>query len=278
MKKIIVPVDFSDIASDALDFAIDFNKKAKGQLILLHIMEMPSYSFSVIGEVNAHQPEIFLTGKLIEGVKARLEEWSQRVKSANQDVITKMKFGNPYNFISKEISEEEADLVIIGSRGASGLSEIFVGSNTERVIRMAECPVITVKGPSKIEDMKNIVFATDLSEEQDWLAQRAKDVQELLGKKMHIVKVITPRNFLTTKIVRQQLDDFSERNMFENVSLNSIKAEFSEEGILEFAEDVGAGLIILGTHGRTGLGHFIGGSKAEDVANHAHIPIITLKI
>ena len=278
MKKIIVPVDFSDIASDALDFAIDFNKKAKGQLILLHIMEMPSYSFSVIGEVNAHQPEIFLTGKLIEGVKARLEEWSQRVKSANQEVITKMKFGNPYNFISKEISEEEADLVIIGSRGASGLSEIFVGSNTERVIRMAECPVITVKGPSKIEDMKNIVFATDLSEEQDWLAQRAKDVQELLGKKMHIVKVITPRNFLTTKIVRQQLDDFSERNMFENVSLNSIKAEFSEEGILEFAEDVGAGLIILGTHGRTGLGHFIGGSKAEDVANHAHIPIITLKI
>ncbi len=278
MKKIIVPVDFSDISSNALDFAIDFNKIIKGEILLLHVLELPSYSFSVMGEMDLDQPDRLLNAKFIEGAHNRLNEWSERVKDAGQEVKIRMKHGHPYEKMAKEIVEEKANWIIIGSHGASGLSEIFLGSNAERVIRYSECPVITVKGPTKISDMKNIVFASDLSEDQNWVAYKAKEVQEMLGLNMHIVKVKTPHNFLAEDAVQEQLKAFASRNHFEDTTLNSIEGDYPDEGIVEFAEKVGSGLIIIGTHGKTGLAHLFGGSRAEDLANRSTIPVMTFKM
>ena len=278
MKKIIVPVDFSDVSSHALDFAIDFNSRIDAQIILLHVLELPNYSFSVAGEMNLARPEVFFNGKLIEGVHNQLEEWATRVTDAGQDVVKRMKYGQPYQSITSEIVEEKAQWIIMGSTGSSGLEEVFLGSNAERVIRHSECPVIVIKGPTKITDMKNIVFASDLSEEQDWVAYKAKDIQEMLGLNMHIVKVRTPRNFLSSDAANEQLSQFAKRNHFENTTLNSIESDYPDEGIVEFAEDVKAGMIVLGTHGKTGLAHIFGGSRAEDLANRSIIPVMTFKM
>lgn len=278
MKKLIVPVDFSEVSSNALDFAIEFNTIIKGEIILLHVLELPSYSFSVMGEMDLDQPDRFLNAKFMEGAHNRLTEWSKRVTDAGQEAKTRMKYGNPYEGISKEIVDEKANWIVMGSTGASGFEEIFLGSNAERVIRHAECPVITIKGPTKISEMKNIVFASDLSEEQNWVAYKAKDVQEMLDLNMHIVKVKTPHNFLSEKVVQDQLDAFAKRNHFENSTLNSIEGDYPDEGIVEFAEKVGAGLIIIGTHGKTGLAHIFGGSRAEDLVNHSKIPVLTFKL
>ena len=278
MKKIIVPVDFSEISSNALDFAIEFNQKVNGQIILLHVLEFPSYSFSTMGEMDLDRPDTLLNGELIKGVRKRLEEWSARVSDAGQKVIALMRYGNPYQNMSKEVVKEKADWVIMGSKGASGLSEVFIGSNAERVIRHSDCPVITVKGPAKISEMKSFVFASDLSEEQDWVAMKAKEIQELLGLNMHLVKVKTPINFLAETTAQKQLKAFEKRNYFEDFTLNTIEADYPDEGIVAFAEEVKAGMILLGTHGKTGLAHLFGGSRAEDVANESKIPVMTFKL
>ncbi len=278
MKKIIVPVDFSDVSSDALDFAIDFNKLIKGQIILLHVLEFPNYSFSTMGEMDLDRPDAIYNAELVKGVHARLAEWTDRVTNAGQQAAGMMRYGNPYQNISKEITKEKADWIILGSKGSSGLSEVFIGSNAERVIRHSECPVITVKGPAKISDMKNFVFASDLSEEQDWMAEKAKDVQKLLGLNMHIVKVKTPINFLTEDAAQKELKAFEGRNRFEDYTLNTIEADYPDEGIVEFAEEIGSGLIVLGTHGKTGLAHLFGGSRAEDLVNESKIPVMTFKL
>lgn len=278
MKKIIVPVDFSDLSSHALDFAIEFNALVKGEIVLLHVLELPNYSFSVAGEMALSRPEDFYNGQVIKAAHNRLEEWATKVSDAGQKVAIRMKHGNPYQKIGAEIVEEKAHWIIMGSTGASGLSEVFLGSNTERVIRHSDCPVITIKGPTKIEHMKNIVLASDLSDEQNWVAYKAKDVQEMLNLNMHIVKVKTPHNFLTEKAAMEQLTAFSKRNHFENSTLNSIEGDYPDEGIIAFAEKVGSGLVIIGTHGKTGLAHIFGGSRAEDLANHSKIPVLTFKL
>lgn len=279
MKKIIVPVDFSKISSNALDFAIEFNTILKGEILLLHVLELPSYSFSAMGEMDLDRGnQDFVSAKFTEGAHNRLTEWSNRVTDAGQAVKIRMKHGHPYDNISKEIVSEKASYIIMGSTGASGLTEIFLGSNAERVIRHSECPVIIVKGPTKISEMKNMVFASDLSEDQDWVALKAKDAQELLGLNMHIVKVRTPHNFLSAKAANEQLDKFAKRNHFENSTLNSLEADYPDEGIVDFAEEVRSGMIVLGTHGKTGLAHIFGGSRAEDLANRSTIPVMTFKI
>ena len=278
MKKIIVPVDFSELSANALDFAIEFNAIVKGEILLLHVLELPSHSFSAAGEMALSRPEDFYNGQVIKAAYKRLEKWTARITDSGQKAAMKMKYGNPYQHMSKEIVGEKADWIILGSTGSSGLDEVFLGSNAERVIRHSDCPVITIKGPAKISEMKNIVLASDLSDEQNWVAYKAKDVQELLKLNMHIVKVKTPHNFLSEKAAMEQLTSFSKRNHFENTTLNTIDGDYPDEGIIAFAEEVNAGMVIIGTHGKTGLAHIFGGSRAEDLANHSKIPVLTFKL
>ena len=122
------------------------------------------------------------------------------------------------------------------------------------------------------------MFSSDLSEEQDSITQKAKGIQELLGLKMHVLKVITPQDNLTEESAQKKLEDFAERNRLENYTLNTIEADYSDLGIIQFSEDIHAGLIIMGTHGKTGFARLFGGSRAEDLVNESKIPVLTYRI
>lgn len=278
MKNILVPIDFSDRSSEALDFAIEFNKKVNGQIILMHAIIMPATTFVSSGEMGLDHAKAFYQGEYIKGVHNRLEEWAERVSDGGHSVKTQLKYGHPFQKINEIISDEKVNWIIMGSNGASGLKEVFVGSLTERVIRHADCPVIAIKGKTDLANMKSLVFASSLREDEDWMAFKAKEIQELLGLNMHIVKVKTPHNFLTEEVAKEQLKEFVNRNYLERCSQSTITADYPEEGIVAFAEEVKAGLILMGTHGKTGLGHLFGGSKAEDVANHSNVPVMTFKL
>ena len=278
MKTILVPTDFSDRSKDALNFALEFSQKINGKVIIMHVLDFPSSSFNTAGEMDFSGVESLYQAEFIKGVHRRLDGLKTYADKSGANVESKIKYGNPYVNISEEIAEEHVSYIIMGSNGASGLREVFIGSVAEKVIRHAECPVITIKGPSKISNMKSFVFASDLTEEQDIIARKAKDIQQLLGLNMHLLKVKTPHNFLSESAVQVQLKEFAKRNYLEDFTSNSIEADYSDEGIVEFAEKVKAGLILMGTHGRTGLAHIFGGSRAEDVANESNIPVMTFKI
>ncbi|MEQ9468031.1 MAG: universal stress protein [Ekhidna sp.] len=278
MKKIIVPVDFSDEASHALNFAVEFNEKVGGEIVLVHVIEMPVGHLNFTGEIDHSGTEAFYTGEFIKATHNKLDEWSKRVVEAGQDVSVHMKYGNAYSNISKLIAEEKASWIVMGSKGASGLREVFMGSNAERMIRFAECPVIIVKGETHLKDMKSMAFASDLSQEQDLIADHAKDLQKMLGLNMHVVKVKTPYNWLDETQAKKHLEHFAERNHLEDFTLSTVDADFADQGAVKFAEDVKAGMIVLGTHGKKGLAHFFGGSIAEDVVNESKIPIVVFKI
>jgi len=278
MKKIIVPVDFSEMASHALNFAIELNDRVKGEIVLVHVIEMPVGHLNFTGEVNSSGLESFYTGEFLKATHNKLDLWSKLVIEAGQKVTVHMKYGNAFTNLSKVIAEEKAHWIVMGSKGASGLREVFIGSNAERMIRHAECPVFIIKGETHLEDIKSMAFASDLSVEQDLIAHHAKDFQELLGLNMHVVKVKTPYNWLEESQVKKQLEHFAERNHLKDFTLSTMEADFADEGAVKFAEDVKAGIIVLGTHGKKGISHLIGGSIAEDIVNESSIPILVYKI
>ncbi len=277
MKKILVPTDFSQRAKEALDFAIQFNEKLNGKIILMHVLEFPYESYDIVAEIDLPSVKEVYHNDFIDRVHARLSDLSSSIPEG-VEFETKIKYGHAYVSISREIAEEQVDYIIMGSKGASGLKEIFVGSVAEKVIRNADCPVITVKGPADLRQMKSFVFASDLTEEHDFIAHQMKDLQELLDLNVHLLKVKTPHNFLSENKANEQLDAFVKRNYLDRITKNTIEAEYSDEGIVDFAEGIGAGMIVMGTHGKTGLAHLFGGSRAEDVANESQIPVMTYKI
>lgn len=278
MKKILVPTDFSADADNALDLAIQLNEYVKGEITLMHVLELPAASVNFGADMTAATAEVVYRRELIEGISDRLHEQAQKAENAGQKVSIRTEFGSPYKSIGKEVAEEKPDWVVMGSRGASGLKEVFIGSNAERVIRHAECPVITVKDKVDLKAIKSMIFATDATPDQDSVVARAKDFQEMLGLNMHLARVKTPHNFLTQEVAMDQLEDFAKRNELVDYTCNAPEAEFAEEGIVAFAKEIKAGIIVMGTHGRTGFAHTLGGSRAEDVANHSEIPVLTFKI
>jgi nucleotide-binding universal stress UspA family protein len=278
MKKIIVPIDFSDHARHAMDFAIQFNRIIGGKILLLHVLELPTASVNFGADITSSTAEVIYRKELLDGISARLHEWAAIVRDAGQEAAIRLEYGSPYVGLGKEVAEEGGDWVIIGSKGASGLKEVFLGSNAERIIRHSPCPVITIKGKTDISAIKSMVFPTNLAPELDPIMEKAKNFQGLLSLNIHLVCVMTPYNFLTEKVTLEQLNEFGERMGLVDYTTGAIDGEYSEEGILEYARMVKAGMIVMGTHGKTGLAHLFGGSRAEDVANHSQIPVLTFKI
>ena len=277
MKTILVPVDFSHNSRQALDFALEFNELIKGEILLVHVLDLPIAKQGFVGLATRANMEVFYGKEAVERAHNQLKGWESEVSAKGNFVRSTLKYGNPYQNISEVVPEENADWIIMGSKGASGLREVFIGSNAERMIRYAQCPVFTIKGESHVDEIRSIVFATDGTEEQDGLADRIKELQEILPLTVHLVKVRT-YEFENEEEELETLRLYAARNDLKNYTLNSYLAAFPDQGIVAFAQQVRSGLVVLGTHGRTGISHLFSGSWAEDVANESTLPVLTYRI
>ncbi|ELR68314.1 universal stress protein family [Fulvivirga imtechensis AK7] len=278
MKKILVPVDFSRQAAYALEFAVDLAKKIKTRIDVLHVVEFPvGTTIDPVGLPVPTQLDADFLDVLKENAEKRMTTFLKKVP---EDINTKRKVdvGNPYINITEYITEEDIDLVVMGTKGASGLKEFFIGSNAEKVVRMARCPVITMHEKPKANDIKDIVFATDFEDPSEELITELKRLQKLLDARLHLLRVNTPNNFERDRVAKPALEKTAKRYMLKDYTINIYNDVYEDQGILSFAQDIGADMIALGTHGRTGIKHLISGSIAEDLVNHATQPIWTYHI
>jgi len=279
MKKILVPTDFSKEAGYALDAAADLSNRTGAQILLLHVVEgFVHGSFSTQGGMPDDLSEEVFMKKLLEKGKSDLAKLVTSHNLEGISIATTVQVGNPFHHIARDVLSNEADLVVIGSKGASGYEEVLIGSNTERVVRHSNCPVITVKQPIDFNQVTDIVFAADFIEAEDNVANHLKNLQNFLDAKLHMVKVDTPSNFESSREIKSRIRAFVQKHGLENYTIEIYNESTEEDGIIYFAEDVDADMIALATHGKTGLSHLLSGSIAEDVVNHAQRPVWTCKV
>lgn len=278
MKTILVPTDFSDVAKNATDLAAGLAQKTGAELVLLHVVEDSSVtSVHYTGELSMPNIEdrLFIY-KLIE--KAKNEFAAIREAFADVTVKEVIRVGNPYYSVQDMVGEYNIDLIVMGTTGASGAKEFFVGSNAEKVVRHAKCPVLTVHGEAKAEEIKNIAFATGLQDAQGDHINIVKTIEEFFTVKTHIVRVNTPNNFQTDIDSMRELKEYAEGSGIKDYDVRVYNDVTEEEGIIHFANEIDADLIVMATHGRKGLAHLIAGSIAEEVVNHAKRPVLTFSM
>lgn len=280
MNKILVPYDFSQVAQNALNFAVQLAEgNPSTDLMLLSVIEHPTPdSFKTMG-VSDYDPmeNIYLT-KLIESVKRKMEDLVSGPEMEKVNVVYKIRVGSAFHEISDEIKKIEASLVVMGTSGASGLDEYLVGSNAERVVRNANCPVITLREPCDVASINEVVFASNFHDVSPHFVDHVLKLQNALDAKLRLVKINTPANFTSTRHDNEQMDDFVKRFDIQNCSTDIYNYSNEEDGIVAYTEDIDADMIALGTHQRTGVGHFLQGSIAEDVVNHAKRPVWTFNL
>jgi nucleotide-binding universal stress UspA family protein len=278
MKKILVPTDFTKTAQVAVDVAADIARKAGSELTLLHVVEEASgNSFNVEGEAtySGDAEEKFFTLKLIERAKKQMAKTLENPKLEGLKVRQELRVGSAFHGMTTIIAERKVDLVVMGTAGSSDLENVVIGSNTEKVVRTANCPVLAVNKKPITTDFKNIVYATSMSEDEEVFSRVVKNAQKLYDATVHLVRINTPGNFQRDFIVKKYMLDFAKRLQLKNYTLNVFNDVTEEEGIAYFAESINADLITMATHGRTGFAHLLAGSIAEDVVKHAKRPVMT---
>lgn len=273
MKKIIVPLDFSEQSENALKVAADLAKKYNSEIFALHMLEL---NYNMASSSEGFHPE--QTVFLIKLAEKRFAEFLKRPYLEGISVTPIIKHYKVFSEVNEVAKEHDVDLIVMGSHGTDGLKEIFVGSNTERVVRNADIPVLVIKEAFDNFKVDRFVFASNFSVDNITTYKKAEKFAQMLSAEMKLVFINVPGDeFLSTKDAYKKINTFlAAANVSHEVKIYN---DYSvEKGILNYSENIGADIIAIPTHGRKGLSHFFMGSIGEDVANHSQIPVVTFKI
>lgn len=276
MKKIIIPVDFSLYSENALRTAASFAKKYNSELIVVHMLELSS-AIASVPQSYVNEQAVFYA-KLAE---KQFNEFLDKDYLKDIKITPIIKHYKIFSELNTTAKEEEADLIVMGSHGVSGLKEIFVGSNTEKVVRTSKVPVLVVKGLPISGMFKKAVFGCNFTDNDIAPYKKAKKIFSGMGCKLTLLHVNTPYDkFLSTKERKEKVSKFlnsveEDINLLDEVAY--VSAHSVEEGITYYAKENNADVIVLATHGRRGLDHFFNGSISEDIANHSVLPVLTIK-
>lgn len=277
MKKVIVPIDFSEHSEYALKAAALLAKRNKIEIVALHMLDISVVSLSE--SASDLQAQSFFYLKLAE---KKFKTFLKKDYLKDLKVTPIIKHYLSFKEINDIAEEEKADLIIMSSHGASGVKELFIGSNTEKVVRHSSVPVLILKEELFDLNFEDVVYACDFSEKSIPAYKKVLKLMQFFGAELHLLYVNLPNDrFKTTSEMQEMAVNFLTKTDQDISKLKEITFECEytiEKGILKFSNLIGADLIAISTHGRKGLSHVFQGSVAEDVSNHSMLPVITIKI
>lgn len=294
IKKILCPLDFSKCSKIALKNALELAKKLKSELHLFHAILMyedDSYkpddrlpdnivSYELIEEISNQKLTNIVSDHQIDDFK--IVTASSRAFSAAEEIL---------NYAE----DNYIDLIIMGTHGRSAISHFLLGSVTERVIKMAKCPVMTFRKDSKSPgDYEKIFVPIDFSEHSKLALRYALEIAEFYQSEITIFHAfeqqVHPAFYATGKTSLFEIDrDLKQRA---NEAMKNFRNEFGKPGvatkyllaegpayheIISYANKEKFDLLVIATHGLRGLEHFLIGSTTEKVIRHAELPVLIVK-
>ena len=276
MKKIIIPVDFSQHSEYALETGAALAKQHNAELIVMHMLELSESIFSTSGSEKSEE-----TAFMLMVTNKEFEKFLDKPYLEDITVTPVIKHHKVLKEVSEVASYEQADLIIMGSRGHSEHDGVFTGSNTEKVVRYSDTPVLVVKSKPSSVNFNNVVLGCDFNEESISAVKNALETLNELAEKVTLLHVNLPNlSFLSTDEINEKVADFLKLSQLDKKDFDVAFAadHMVEDGVLNYAKREGADAVSIITHGRTGLSHFFGGSISEDLVNHSKLPVITFKL
>jgi nucleotide-binding universal stress UspA family protein len=146
VRRILVPIDFSAHADPVIDWAIHLAEEHESTILLLHAYHLPVEFQQLEG---AYLPQEFWASVKAEA-EQNLARYAERIRAAGVPVEVLAREGYPATVIEDEAAVQRADMIVIGTRGRSGLKHLLLGSIAERVVQKAPCPVLTVRLPERV--------------------------------------------------------------------------------------------------------------------------------
>ncbi|MET7257085.1 universal stress protein [Dyadobacter fermentans] len=277
MKRILVPCDFSAAAKHAFQFAVEMAAATGGRVFVLKIMQVPTvFGNGMPGQPLEATDPLAMIDEWIAYSEKEFEKLKSKTARGSARAELLLETGYVNDVIRDVITREKIDLVIMGTDGASGLKEFFIGSHTEKIVRASPVPVMAIHGPFHLDWVKNIVFPTTMELDQKRLVEQIKALQTLFGAVIHLLYVNGfPFSLESEEEAESKLEDYALFYGLKDYTVHVSRGLNVQEGILKYARRIPNSIIAMGTHGHKGLAHITEGSVAEDVVNHLTEPVWT---
>lgn len=284
IRKILCATDFSSGSQQAMRVAARLANEANAELVLAHCWHVPAVDFA----------DFTYPGTLIQQMSddaARgLELATREVKLLGvKQVSSKLMEGSPwYEIVRVAQNDETYDLIVIGTHGRTGLKRILLGSVAEKVVRHSPCSVLAVRPDSELKTFLHALCPTDFSPSATYALELASEIVPPNGAitLMHVIEIPVPfSGEMPVLGLEHDLDAWAAKALDESaarlrakVSANiTTQARLGYPGaqtLTKLDEDRTIDLVVMGSHGRTGINRAVLGSVAEKVVRHARCPVL----
>lgn len=278
IKKILIPTDFSDTANLALRHAVKMAKLLDARITLLHVVS--TFAFRVnLPEVEADEVQ---NSKLSGAIGAKLSAMANEISEKDGILVNTMVTSGRIREEVVRIAEEiDADIIILGTHGVSGLREFFMGSNAFRIVSEAACPVLSVQDLEQSVGFSNLVVPIDNSFHS----------REKLGISVRMAKIYNAKINICGlrshdhndedinakfRMKMKQVEDFLiEKEV--DFELTTLFCSNIAKATMDYAAEVNGDLIIIMNEQEINTTGFFMGPYAQQVVNHSKIPVLSIR-
>jgi nucleotide-binding universal stress UspA family protein len=278
MKTILLPTDFSDNSWNAIEYALNFYKDSTCNFYLLHVLRLSS---DVTNDYLYSSTQNVLVDTNVQQVKKQLKTVLKKI-SEKFPSSTKHKFYTLTDSdffiesIRKQIKEKKVDVIVMGTKGASGLSKFIIGSNTGDVITQVKCTTLVVPENAKFNTIKEVAFPTDFSLSNS--LQVLQPITEILDKNNACLKVLNITKKSSELNPQQQKNKELLEDYFYNYKygFHFLTNKKVEDAVQCFVKSRDINMIAMVAKNLNYFQQILFHNKVEEISYHTDIPFLVL--
>jgi nucleotide-binding universal stress UspA family protein len=275
MVNFFIPTDFSPLANNACASALLLAPLYQATLHFYHCSSLIPAEWHLIPQNEQHNfPEI---SEEINRIESALKTWEERADSQSIRASISYSGGDLLENIITSVEAKSIDMIIMGSHGASGPNDYYLGSNTQKVIRKVQVPVFVLKQEIKRFPFQKIVFASSFESKDAEVFKYFMQWIKPFEPEIHLLAINTSSFFSQPSMVMHAaLEDFKKLC----TPLRSVTHFYHdtnvEAGIRHFSQKVDADLIVISNHYKHPAKRLFQGSNVEYLINYSDLPVLTL--
>ena len=274
MKTILIPTDFSTHSLNAIDYAASLAEKMPVKLILLHMYHVPV--------VYTEVPVVAITDQDFEAeADAELKRQVERLQSSGKvkDITYLNKEGLLVDSIGNIVAENNVDLIIMGTQGASGLEKVLIGSYTAAILDETECPVLVVPTGAAFKGIKKIMYATDFQFNDFTAINQVADIARIFDAEIIITHISTTPAKEKEEETMEWFMEIAEANIsYPNVTFRSFAGSDVSGQLTGLVKGINADLLCMSTVRRTFFEKLFKSSLTKKMVYQAEIPILAFHV
>lgn len=293
-KKILYPIKFEEFSLDVLTCVLNFKKAGMEEVVLLHVIDVSKLPMD---QYEGYHPED--VARLTEVARLKMDEAAPIIEEAGIRAKKRIEVGIPYREILRVSEEEKVSLIVSGRQKKGFPGEIFIGSNTDKVIRYGNIPVYIPKYPAIFgadrEACKRFCdrFFSRVLYPTDWSDCAEVALQYLKGLKDAGVEEVIVAHVMDEKAMRlQPPDKVKEFERIDKEKLEAVKQELEKEGfkvkthlhvgkagtdLIKIAREEDVSLIVMGSHGKGYVEGMLWGSVSRKIIEYSDRPVLVIK-